>query len=123
MRTDEIVIELRDLYQPAGFDAGTLVSYMQALEPYSHHEVREASRKWQRQSKWMPRPAELIELIREARSRECVRRRNREIIDQARGQKCSHGFRVPPGMKPMDYILLLQSEGMTSDEIAAEMCG
>lgn len=121
--TEEIIMDLCDLYQPETFDEAALASYLQALEVYTPGEIRQAAQQWQRQSQWMPRPSELIALIRQDRDRQYNRRRNQEIIAQARGRKCQAGFRLPPGMKPMDYIVLLQSEGLDPDQIARELCG
>lgn len=122
MNTERIIVELADLYRHE-MTAPILASYLQALSEYSPAEVRESSREWQKRSHWMPRPADLVGLIRSARGRAYVAEQNRKIIEQARGQKLTGGFRVPEGMRILDYCDVLREKGLSPDEIAEAICG
>lgn len=100
-----------------------LAMYLEELELYTPAEVRQAMKQHVRESKWFPRPAEIIQHIRDVRTVAKRRRDSRGTIGQAQGRIRHEPFRRPEGVSIMQHITTLQAQGLTSEEIAERICG
>ena len=120
--TSTVIFGLAELY---GYELkdSSAVLYLDCLEDFTLEEVRAAARSWMRQSKWMPKPAELIAIIRERRSEGTRHEKSAETIGAATQKPLRSQFRVPAGLSIMEHIESLRASGLSPDEIASEMCG
>lgn len=112
--------ELASLYN-VELDHGQIRLWAELLGPYGDQEIHAAARQWMRTSRWMPKPAELIELIKQARDAACgAPRYDREADEKL---KATSPFRRPEGKTIIEHINDLRKAGKTPDEIADLICG
>lgn len=100
-----------------------LAMYLEELELYTPAEVRQAMKQHVRESKWFPRPAEIIGHIRQARTAASRESEAEQVLGAARGKRSKKQFRRPDGNSIMQHIIDLKAEGLTPDEIADRLCG
>lgn len=121
MEIETILTEYAEMYRsPLG--AEQLVLYLDALDGCTATEVRASMRQLARDAKWMPRPAEILEVIRSARA-ESNRRTNSTSLSAAAAKPSRSKWRVPAGVSIMEHIEHLRRDGMSTDEIAEALCG
>lgn len=122
MTTDEILTQYAELYRTE-LVPQQLALYLAALDQYSPQEVRAAMRQLSRESKWLPRPAEIIAVMDATRA-EARRQQSTAALTSVAAEKPLRGqWRVPAGMSIMEYIESLRDDGLSLDEIAARLSG
>lgn len=120
----EAIAPLADLYNRVLTDE-VLAMWVKALEGVTYSEVRQARVEWMKKSRWMPTPAEILELIHAARNEAKRSRDQRDRAEEHRinwTQAIRSSFNIPNGMRLLDYVDQQLKGGRDLDDIVDEVC-
>lgn len=121
----EILDEFQDVY---GLEvtAVSFEAFKEVLAGCTPQELSFAAVEHLRESRFAPRPAELLAIIRGKRAVEIKAEKNQEFWQRTRDAertKCERGFKRPEGVSVLDHLDALIRQGMTREQAVEEICG
>lgn len=100
-------------------------TYIQQIGECTLEEIEHFSSHCMEHSVFMPRPAEILEILkamRGQRATEAAREKFRQDAEKAKRVRCTSGFKRPEGKTILGYIEDLMSQGMTREQAVNEVC-
>ena len=120
----DAIIGLAELYNRQ-LTEDVQAMWIAALDGTTYEECRDARNRWMKCSRWMPRPAEILEIIQTAR----LKSRRESDKQQARNdhrinwtQAVRSTFNIPHGKRLLDYVDEQSKAGRDLDDIVEEVC-